>query len=397
MSSFLIRNAALIHPGREIVAGDLLVHGGRISAVGAIPAAALADARAADGEFIVIEANGRRLTPGLIDLHTHGVMHSLYEAGPDGLRGAARELGRFGVTTVLPTIVPQMKAGWAELLGSIADAIPSVREVNIPGLHLEGPFMAVGGAACPTLPGDVDLLEQLLAACRGRVAVMSLSPDAPNIVPVIQRLREHNIPVFLTHTRANVEQTEAALAAGAQHATHFYDVFYPPAETDPGVRPVGAVEAILADARATVDFIADGVHVHPTAIRAAVAAKTWAGVVAITDSNIGAGLPAGVYETPWGYPVRVSPETAARHATKNFLAGSALTMDRGMANLLRWLDLPPEQVWAMGTLNPARVLGLPRKGRLEAGADADLVLWETDLRPAQTWVGGICTYEKEGS
>jgi N-acetylglucosamine-6-phosphate deacetylase len=298
------------------------------------------------------------------------------------------------VTTVVPTIVPQMKEGLFELLSSLADAIPSVREVNIPGLHIEGPFMAVGGAACPTLAGDLDLLERILAACRGRVAIMSLSPDAPNIVPVIRRLREKNIAVFITHTRATVEQTEAALAAGATHATHFYDVFYAPAETEPGVRPAGAVEAILADPRATVDFIADGVHVHPTAIRAAVAAKTWAGVVLVTDSNIGAGLPPGTYDTPWGYPVRVSPQNAARHATKNFLAGSALTMDRGIANLLQWLDLSPEQVWAMGTLNPARILGLDRKGRLEPGADADLALWEDNLRPSHTWVAGHCTYER---
>jgi len=158
---------------------------------------------------------------------------------------------------------------------------------------------------------------------------------------------------------------------------------------------VGAVEAILADPRASVDFIADGVHVHPTAIKAAIAAKGWHGVILITDSNIGAGLPAGVYETPWGFPIRVSPETAARHATKNSLAGSALTMDRGMANLLKWLPLPPEQVWAMGTLNPARLLGLERKGRIETGADADLVLWNDDLTPANTWVNGNLVYEKK--
>lgn len=257
--------------------------------------------------------------------------------------------------------------------------------------------MAVGGAACPTLPGDLALLEKILAACAGRLVVMSVSPDTPNIVPVIRRLRAEKILVFLTHTRATVEQTDAALEAGAVHATHFYDVFYAPAETDPGVRPVGAVEAILADPRASVDFIADGVHVHPTAIRAAVAAKTWAGVLLITDSNIGAGLPPGTYDTPWGYPVRVSPNEAARHATQNFLAGSALTMDRGMANLLSWLRLPPEQVWAMGTLNPARLLGLERKGRIEVGADADLVLWNADLRPARTWVGGHTTYAQDRS
>jgi len=386
MSSLLIRNVRFVEPGQSVRSGDVLVHNGRIVATGSTGGAA----QVAD----VIDGGGRLLSPGLIDVHTHGIMHSLYEAGPDDLRAASRELGRFGVTTVLPTIVPQIRDGWLDRLAEIAAAIPTASEVCIPGLHIEGPFMAVGGAACPTLPGDLGLLEQILSASAGRIAVMSVSPDTPNILPIIRRLRQEKITVFLTHTRAEVEETEAALDAGAVHATHFYDVFYAPAEKEPGARPVGAVEAILADPRASVDFIADGVHVHPTAIRAAVAAKTWAGVVLITDSNIGAGLPAGVYDTPWGFQVKVAPNDAARHATKNFLAGSALTMDRGMANLLRWLKLPPEQVWAMGTLNPARLLGLERKGRLAPGADADLVLWDEDLTAARTWVRGISVYEK---
>jgi N-acetylglucosamine-6-phosphate deacetylase len=386
MPTLLIRNVRLVEPGNAIRSGDVLVHDGRIVST--------RHTGLAVESATVIDGRGRLLTPGLIDVHTHGIMHSLYESGPDGLRAAARELGRFGVTTVLPTIVPQIREGWLDHLGTIAAAIPSVKEVNIPGLHIEGPFMAVGGAACPTLPGDLDLLERILFACNGRLAVMSVSPDTPNIVPVIRRLRQEKVTVFLTHTRAGTADTEAALAAGAVHATHFYDVFYAPAETEPGVRPVGAVETILADPHASVDFIADGVHVDPMAIRAAIAAKGWSGVVLITDSNIGAGLPAGVYDTPWGYRVKVAPGDAARHETKNFLAGSALTMDRGMANLLKWLKLPPEQVWAMGTLNPARVVGLAGKGRLETGADADLVLWDEDLTAARTWVGGQLVYEK---
>ena len=392
MSALLIQNVRLVRPGLDIAAGELLVRGGRIVATGTVPRP---EAATATERF---DGGGRLLTPGLIDVHTHGVMRSLYEndpAGPDGLRNAARELARFGVTSVLPTIVPRPGPGWLERIAAIAAAIPATPEVHIPGLHLEGPFMAVGGAACPTLPGDLGLLEEMLAACAGRLAVMSVSPDAPGIVPVIRRLRERGVVVFLTHTRASAEDTEAALEAGAVHATHFYDVFYPPAETDPGVRPVGAVEAILADPRASVDFIADGVHVHPAAIRAAVAAKTWRGVLLITDSNIGAGLPEGTYDTPWGYPVTVSAARAARHATKGFLAGSALTMDRGMENLLRWLRLPPAQVWAMGTLNPAQLLGLARKGRLEPGADADLVLWDDDLRARRTWLGGTVVFARE--
>lgn len=389
MSGYLLRNVRMVEPGRRIVSGDLLVRDGVVAGQGT-------EHGAAPDDVVEIACEGRLLTPGLIDVHTHGVGHSLYETGSEGLRSAARELARFGVTTILPTIIPRPdRPECFELLSDLAAAVPEIREVNVPGLHLEGPFMAVGGAACPTLPGDLDLLRRLLESCVGRVTVMSVSPDSPGILPLITELRRRDIRVFLTHTRATVEQTEAALAAGACHATHFYNVFYAPPESDPGVRPSGAVEAILADARATVDFIADGVHVHPAAIRAAVAAKGWSGVTLITDSNIGAGLPAGVYPTKWGFSVRVSPESGARHATEGTLAGSALTMDRGMANLLRWLDLPPEEIWAMGTLNPARLLGLAGKGHLDTGADADLVLWDEDLTAAMTWTKGALVYEKK--
>ncbi len=387
MSDLLIRHARLVRPGVSITSGDLLIRNGRIAAVGAIAAAQSAGAT-------VVDAAGRLLTPGLIDLHTHGIGQSLYETGAQGLRECTRELGRFGCTCVLPTIIPPPTELTFSRLREITAAIPSIQDASIPGLHLEGPFMAKGGAACPTLPGDLNLLQKLLDACGGKVTAMSLSPDQANILPVIRELRKQGIRVLLTHTQADAEQTDAAIEAGATHATHFYDVFYAPSEKDPGVRPVGAVEAILADPRMSVDFIADGVHVHPTAIRAAVAAKGWQGVVLITDSNIGAGLPPGQYDTPWGFPIKVAPETAARHATKGTLAGSALTMDRGMANLLAWLKLPPEQVWAMGTLNPARILGLANKGTLEVGADADLVLWDEGLHAVRTWVGGRQVYSR---
>ena len=389
MAELLITNVRIVAPGERIVVGDVVATDGRIRAVGATGSEVSRSAVRVDGE-------GRLLTPGLIDVHTHGVMQHLYENGPEGMLGATQVLGQFGVTAVLPTIVPRMEAGWLARVRETARAIPAVRGAAVPGLHLEGPFVAIGGAACATVPGDVGLLDEILAAGEGRIRVMSVSPDTPNVIPVIQRLRERDVTVFFTHTRANVEQAEAAFDAGARHATHFYDVFYPPAEKDPGVRPVGVVEAALADPRVTVDFIADGVHVHPTAIRAAVAAKGYQGVTLISDSNVGAGLPPGVYDTPWGFQVRVRAGDGARHAEKNTLAGSALTMNRGIANLLEWLRLPPEQVWAMGTINPARLVGLERKGRMEIGADADLVLWDDDLTPAHTWVGGETTYAKQG-
>jgi len=393
-NDLIIDNVRAMQPGKGVVAESLRIRNGKIVALG-VSAVARSDAEQS------IDGNGCLLTPGLIDLHTHGIQQFAYEADPQQIIDGAKVLGRYGTTCVLPTLYNVMNRNRLDKLAELSAAISQIEGVSVPGFHLEGPFLALPGAGAHTIPGDLALLEDIIAATGGRIAAMSISPDTPNIIPVIERLCSDGIVPFITHTQAGPEQTRAAIDAGARHATHFYDVFALPEETDSGVRPVGAVEAILADPRCTVDFICDGVHVHPTAIRAAVAAKGYQGVILITDSNVGAGLPEGVYQTPAGYPVKVSPDDAARihdpaHPYNECLAGSALTMDRGINNLLKWLDIPAEQVWAMGTSNPARLLGLTDKGVIREGADADLVLWEqTDgrLQAVQTWVGGECVYQ----
>jgi N-acetylglucosamine-6-phosphate deacetylase len=394
MSDTLIANVRALEPGEGVVASWVLVRDGIIVDVGP------ADRELSDVSQR-IDGGGRLLTPGLIDIHTHGIERFAYEAGPEQLIAASRRLGQYGVTTVLPTLYRSMTRPKLDELEKLAAAISSVEDVCIPGLHLEGPFLGLPGAGAQTIPGDLGLLDELLSATGGRVSAMSISPEVPNIVPVIQRLCECEIVPFITHTQATVEQTEAAIDAGARHATHFYDVFPAPKETDPGVRPVGAVEAILADPRCTVDFIADGVHVHPTVLKAALAAKGWRRVLLATDSNVGAGLPPGRYASPVGGTVQIAPGDAARihdpgSPLHGSLAGSALTMDRGIANMLAWLDLPEEQIWAMGTNNPTMLLKLDKKGTLRVGADADLVLWDqTTSRPRawRTWVRGRCVYE----
>ena len=389
-SIFAIRDARLVEPGQGIISGDILIQDGRILEMGSIRVPC-------DGGIKEYEGRGRLLTPGLIDLHAHGVLNHFYAVGREDLLRGGAALAQFGVTTVLPTIVPQVETGWLDKLGEICAALNEVRGGNMPGLHLEGPFMAIKGTAAATLEGDLEMLKSILSVCGGRLRAMSLSPETPKIIPVIETLRENGVTVFLTHTRASVEQTESALAAGATHATHFYDVFYSPPETDIGVRPVGAVEAILTDSNVSVDFISDGIHLHPTAIKAAVAAKGYRGVTLITDSIVGAGMPPGRYDTPWGFQVQLAEGDAPRTIDGNDLAGSSLTMDQGIRNLLSWLDLPPEQVWAMGTSNPADVVGLDGVGRLQVGDWADLVLWDHDLRASQTWVRGELVHDRSHS
>lgn len=388
----LIKNARIVFPGDGIRAGDLLVEDGTIKQVA--PLGELAG----DGDTEAVEANGALLTPGLIDMHTHGVHHFLHDNGPEELRQALQCVPAYGCTCVLPTLVVKGAPNMAERISTLAGALDTSSGACAPGLHLEGPFMAETGAACKKMAGDAVLLDELISACQGRLSVMSISPETVNIIPVIERLVERGIVPFMTHTRADVEQTEAAIAAGARHATHFYDVFYPLEETDLGVRPVACVEAILADPSVSVDFICDGVHVHPAAIKMSLHAKGFEQMMLITDSSIGAGLPAGEYDTPWGFRIGVNPGKGARiigdHEYAGALAGSSLTMNQGIANLMTWLDIPSEQIWAMATSNPARLLGLETKGRIEVGADADLVLWNDDLTPRRTWVAGKCVFKQ---
>ncbi len=393
MSAICVTGATVIHPGREARAQSVVFDKTILQI--------LPDGVAPPPEAKTIDGRGGTLTPGLVDIHHHGIGHHLYENSPEDLIEGLKIPPAFGVTTVLPTLYASLKPESLGTLESLAAALEKVTVTHVPGFHLEGPFLAIAGAGGLTLDPDVTLLDELIAACGGRVSAMSLSPEKPGAIAIIERLMERGIAAFLTHTRGSYERTLAAIDAGATHATHFYDVFPPPPEIDPGVRPAGAVEAFLGHPKSTIDFICDGVHAHPGAIRAALAARGPANLVAITDSNIGAGLPVGVYPTTWGYAVHVSPENGARihdpgAARHGELAGSGLTLDAAVRNLRQWLDLPDHDIWAMATANPARVARVDR-GVMRVGAAADLVLWNADLTANRVWVDGNLVYSREHS
>jgi len=199
MSALWFDNVQLIRPGEGIAPGRLLVEDGTITNVDPPLESCPPDAERIDG-------GGRLLGPGLIDLHTHGVATFQFDSGPEALAAGAKVLPSFGVTCMAATIVPRTRPDLLGHLAEIADALPRMEGAQVPGLHLEGPFVALAGAGCATLPGDVAFLDELLDACRGRVLAMSISPDTPNILPVIARLRALGVAPFITHTAATAEQ-----------------------------------------------------------------------------------------------------------------------------------------------------------------------------------------------
>ncbi len=393
MNELLIENVRALDPGQGVVARSVLVRDGKIAALDPEPGQ--------DGKSGRFDGGGRLLTPGLIDVHTHGIRGKSYDC-PESIGLGSLELPQFGTTTAVTTLTQHLQP---ERLARTAAAASQAAGAHMAMLHLEGPFVALPGAGCECQAGDVALLEEILAACRGQVRAMSVSPDQQGIIPVIETLVERGVRPFITHTRAGVEQTQRAIDAGARHATHFYDVFHLPAETEPGVRPVGAVEVILADPRCTVDFICDGIHVDPAAIRCAIAVKGYRGVALITDASSAAGLPPGIHDEGSGQRriqvregdgCRIHDPGSPKHGG---LVGSSLSMDAGIRNLRRWLQLPDEHIWAMGTSVPAAVLGLEHRGTMQPGGDADLVLWdETDNGPhvRRTWLCGKLVYDAAG-
>lgn len=340
----------------------------------------------------VMDLGDSYIVPGFIDLHMHGIHYSLVDNGADDLSEICRILPRYGVTGFLPTVQPRPKGEDAAFLSTLSKA--KTKGTEILGFHLEGPLLKLTGALSSDAisESDTSRVESLIQAAEPHRVIFSVSPDFEGIEKLLPLITGNNFPVLMTHTAATVKQTQVAIDLGVRHATHFYDVFPCPPVQEPGVRPCGAVEAVLADKRVSVDFILDGVHVDPVAVQMAIACKSEGPghVGLITDSNIGAGLEPGRYvfgnrgEIEFAY--KGSP---ARLVKENTLAGSGLTMDQALRNAVSWLSIDLPQAIRMVSTNPAETIGLgDRKGKLTAGYDADLVVLDNQLNVLQTWIGG---------
>jgi N-acetylglucosamine-6-phosphate deacetylase len=338
------------------------------------------------------------IVPGFIDLHMHGIHRFLIDNGPEELAEICRILPKYGVTGFLPTVAPRPRGADADFLSTLAAVQPD--GASVLGFHLEGPFLKITGSlTADAISGaDVNRVRSLQEAAKPFRAIFSISPDLDGIEELIPIMAAGDSPVFITHTAATVGQTQRAIELGAKHATHFYDVFPCPEVSEPGVRPCGAVEAILADKSVSVDFILDGVHVDPVAVKMALACKSQGPgcVCLITDSNVGTGLEPGRYVFGNSGEIEFACKGAPARLTKNkLLAGSGLTMIQAFRNAADWLNISLPQAVSLVSTNPAKVIGLgSRKGIIHPGYDADLVVLDHHLNVVQTWIGGNLFYDR---
>jgi len=319
----------------------------------------------------------RVLAPGFVDLQVNGVddVDVTDAAGSDWERLDALLLAQ-GVTTWCPTLVTAPLPTYGHALARIDAAARrrAERRPAIAGAHLEGPFLGGAPGAHPEehlVPVDLAWLAELPDV----VAVMTLAPELPGACEAITMLRDRGVLVALGHSTATWDEVRVATDAGARLVTHLFNGMAPFHHREPGL-----AGAALSDPRLATSLIADLVHVHPAALQLAFAAKGDATVL-VTDAvawnraaHAGRAIELGSDGTP-----RLADGT---------LAGSALTMDAAVRNVVDHAAVPIGQAITAASTTPAGLLGLTDRGTIEPGRRADLVALTPSLEVEAVWVGG---------
>ncbi len=379
MNSLTIRGRILL--GRDLVPGTLVVRDGRIDEI-------LRDARDVALNVPRPLFETAIVAPGFIDLQVNGGFGVEVGIDADALRQLAGCLPRTGVTAYLPTAITAAPDFYPRLFAAFdaAHGVPGARAL---GLHLEGPFLSPArkGAHRQDLieSADLNLFDVFLQ--NDAVRLVTVAPERPGVPAYIRQLRERNVLVSLGHTDADYEGFVRGVDMGACMATHVYNAMSPFAHRAPGV-----IGASLLDDRVTVGLIADGIHSHAASVRLAVNVKGPDRVALVTDMMSAAGLLPGTYSLG-DRPVYVD-HSAARLADGT-LAGSIVTLDQAVRNIVCWGGVPPADALRMASEVPARLLGLERMGRIVVGADANLVLLDENLSVTGTIIDGQRVYEGE--
>ncbi len=356
-----VRAGQILTPQTRIEPGILFVESGVIRDV--IP-----DQKQDLSGMEVIDASDQILAPGLIDLHTHGISGMQgFDGNPEDYARMSEQYARHGVTSFLATISgPQtaIEAGIQAVLHS------RVQGAEILGIHLEGPFInpARKGAFDPNtiIPPDLTLLKHYLQAARGAIRLITLAPEMEHALELVQYAAQARVICSAGHSQATWAQMMTAIEAGVSHVTHAFNGMAPLNHREPGI-----LGAALVDDRLTVEIIADGIHIHPAALKLLLRCKPLGRVVVISDSIGAAGLPDGEYHFE-GLDVTIANGSA--RLKDGTLAGSVTTLEKELANLVNLAGLPLSEALQIAGLNPAtEIKAHDRKGTLAAGMDADLV------------------------
>lgn len=389
-----ITNADIYTPETIVRGGTIAIQDGRILRVYAEHTPPVIG-----DEDIVIDAEGRQLVPGLIDVHVHG------GGGFDAMSGRSADIegmcafhASHGTTALLVTTLTDSPEKLRDAVAAVAEAAGKPASgADVLGIHLEGPYFneVRTGAQNPAhlRAPDLNELQDLHGLSGGRVRLLSIAPELEGAEACVRWATEEGITVSIGHSDAKHAEVKRAIEWGASHVTHLFNGMRPLHHREPGV----AGAALMHD-ELTVELICDGVHVHEELIPWVIDVKPQDKVVCITDCMAAAGLPDGEYRLG-DLPVRsIAGQVHLIEASGDVgaLAGSVLTMHQALLNVMRVTGKSLFEVLPYFTVNPAKEAGeAETKGSIQPGKDADFLLLDEDLRLVATYVRGTRVYARD--
>jgi len=385
----IITNGTIITPFHLLNGKAIIVEKGRIREI--VNKEDISTATLTGAE--VIEGKDEYIVPGYIDIHVHGgggsdVMDGDYEA----INQIAISHSHFGTTSFLPTTMTMSKDKIIRSLRSICEAVKKgTAGAEILGIHMEGPYINPEKKGAQKEEDirkiSIDEFSEFNQASGNLIRLVTIAPEMPGAIGLIKYLYEQGIITSVGHTNATYVQTQAGIRAGLSHVTHTFNAMRELHHREPGV-----VGAALISPELTVEIIADGIHIHSIVLKILTKIKEGEKVVLITDAMRAAGLKEGTYDLGGQEVIVTKGQARLKDRT---LAGSVLTMDKAVKNMVNKIGIQLPKAIQMASYNPAKSIGIEnKKGSIEPGKDADIVILNKNLETELTMVAGKVVYRR---
>ncbi len=338
-----------------------------------------------DADVRIIDVGGAYVSPGFIDTHIHGFKgRGVDEYSEDAILAMSETLAQYGVTAFNPTFYPSSEENMKKGLKAAASAMKHAKGAKIMGVHLEGPFISpdkLGVQRPETVrPVDLELMDRLWKASEGHIVNMTVAPELKGMRYLALNCLKKGIVLQAGHTNAEYRNMVEGMQAGILHSTHLFNAMSQLHHRNPG-----AVGAILIHPEMSCEIVADGIHVHPDLIKLLMRDKALDKIVLVTDALTPTEQTSGTMLAN-GEEV-VFKDGCFHRASDDVIAGSALTMIKGVQNLSNYGFSLGDAV-KCATANPAAIMGFHKQGMIIPGYTADITVFDRQFNVLMCLVDG---------